>query len=392
MTGVNRELSAAVGPRHSLLKPCWAGIVIALCSLITVVNFFPPANVQYEVVSKIVVSRARLAQLQRLVTEDSELGRKGQSRYIQVKKLRILDRDVQHALINGSQDEEVVLLEVHSLWAGRTQEKTHREWLNIVSRLDPSTINDGELSKTSRFARWELEAAKHYSARHEFLSDSDELVQSQPTRNVFELANSSAPPTANLASFTRVMPSESGFENDTDSVADRLAANIKTAEETLASATLSIDEQLDIASGLLDFTSQPEISAHAGIIPNRVTGYLIVFGLAIGSVASWAQFRVQNGNVFDPVWVAKQLSESGIPIVLALELNEQDVRGWMSAANQTAIKAFRGSLDRLNSGAELLLGVWSLLIVARILLDPMWRNVLFENPLAAFGCLLGGLP
>ena len=72
-------------------RATWCGVVFALATVLTVLNFMPPFHIEYHVHSKVVVSETRLAQLRELAIADRQAVHKGERKRIQLLSVKVLD-------------------------------------------------------------------------------------------------------------------------------------------------------------------------------------------------------------------------------------------------------------------------------------------------------------
>ena len=92
--------------------------------------------------------------------------------------------------------------------------------------------------------------------------------------------------------------------------------------------------------------------------------------------------------------VADQLASRGLTIAAHLAIGGEDSEAgaWLDIASRQAVGAGRFTARHLIGVGEWLVGGWCLLIAGRFILDPLWRSVLLDSPLAALGRLISGLP
>lgn len=385
-------------------KATWCGIVFALAVLLTVLNCFPPFDIHYHVKTQVVISAKRLSQLEEKAQKDRSAVESGQYSRAQLMDVKILDRSTQPmadpgALLLGSDEgyseteQEIVLVELDSLWTAACSGDVHRKWIDAITRIDSPEIDDSQLASENRFAKWELTVAKHYANRHEFLAASGSTnpgpAKPESSGRTFELASNTSGTPASLASFGSPVPETAQSE-----VREILDQQVAAASSLVEETELAWREHNEQSSGMVEISGTPVIDTRASTIPVWMAASVLILGLSSGSIASWSWHRLQSGGAYDPSMIATQLEREGVPmagrIALAGEGASEDE--WFSKAGRRATEASRSAARNLVRFSEYVLTFWVAMIAIRILLDPMWRSVFYESPLAAFGRALAGLP
>ncbi len=391
----------AVESRWLVRRSTWCGIVFSLVVLITVLNFFPAINVQYVVRSKVVVSESRFSQLRELVKKDRLEVTSGNPKGMRLLEVVVLDRS-RSALASHTRakDEQLILVEVHSRWSQRPSEKSHAAWLEANTKVPASRLANSKLAQQGRIARWELQAAQHYAARHRFLRGKEEEPSITSDGRIFELprmvrdpkSHSGVP--ASLVSQRTVSPATESSGEATDGPTAQLERRIELARQRTAETELAWQREIEQSSGMLQVAGRPEVSTRTSLIPLWMATSVLILGLASGSTIGWIQHRLQSGGAYESKSVAHQLTFEGIPVVGRFELPvaETEQPDWIEIASRQAGSASRRVASQLTRLSEWALGFWCVLIVGRLALDPMWRSVLIESPLAALGRLVVGMP
>ncbi len=393
-----------------MLRATWCGVVFALATVLTALNFVPPFHIEYHVHSKVVVSETRLAQLRELAIADRQAVQKGEKKRIQLLSVKVLDLAEQtDSLGPESTAEQVILIEVGTLWRHRCTPQRHFTWLSNISKVGPARIASLPAAQTSRFARWNLQAAEHYQTQYKYLSSKQPLLEDLPPVNVasnqsppgFQLAGFSQPTTtpANRTSEMAVQPASAAGSEQSSAVGVsnpisnqefelQLSDQIKTAQEVIKQADVEVLAELERSSGTLQIAGVPVIAARSTSIPLWMAASILIVGLATGSTAGWFQYRAQSGGIYQPQQVAEQLALDSIPLVASLVLPSTDSRLPGAASAEVVRQGGR----HLGGLSEWVLTGWVAIAVARFLFDSVWRDVLVNSPLAALGRMLAGMP
>lgn len=372
-------------------RAIWCGIVFALSALLTVLNFAPPFEISYRVRSEVVVAAAKLGQLEASSKENASQVARGNLKPAQLVGLKVLDTSNQTISAPIATKQEIALVEFDSVWSHMCSTDAHDGWVKAITESTHAELQDSDLASQHRLAEWELLAAKHYRDRHEFLSGQAPSSDNSGGDS-YSLANhssSSNPPTG-FASFTR--PASSQGVNDLVHAA--LEDDVTAAQEKLEQAAGAWEELIEQSVGLVEIASRPEVITQARGIPVWMTLSIIVLGISAGIIATGLYFRLQSSGGYDPAKVANHLSELGIPVAghLHLPSDQLDLQGPVGRVIRL-LRSVRGILARnLIVFSETTLGIWVLLILLRLSVDGMWRQVFLDNPLAALGRVAIGLP
>jgi hypothetical protein len=371
-------------------RAAWCGIVFALAMVLTCLNFMPPIDVHYHVRSEVVVSETRLAQLREQAVRDRQALQKGELQQVQLLSVKVLDlAEPSEAETWTQTTDKVVLVEVGSLWKGRCTAERHYAWLKNISKLDPIQLSSLPAASAARFARWELEAARHYQSQHEFLC-AKELPQPDPTpgsdeqlpgRQTFQLASFSQPVDA---------PSATPGPQAAVDFSAELSAQIDEAQQRLAHAESSWLTAIEKSSGALQIAGLPVIAPRSTSIPLWLAASVLILGLATGSTAGWIQYRQHSGGACQPCRVAEQLALDSIPIAGTLRL--PTVGGDSSTTLALPQQLVNRTARRMTRLSEWAVTFWVIIATGRFFLDSLWRDVLVESPLAALGRLMAGMP
>jgi hypothetical protein len=398
---VSTASEPTVESRGLIRKAAWCGIVFALAILIGVLNLMPPVSVHYRIKSQVVISESRLNQLQQRTKADREKSRVGDADSIRLIQVNVLDHTRHEAsLTSKAEAQKVILVELLSDWSGRFSEENYLRWLEETTQARDSLTGDDAIADRARVARWELEAAKHYVARHKFLNEpvvAPEQVAEQPKEAAFDLVG--FPQTDAASRTVEAIPavhrnSLSNISEPNQAVQDQLVGQLKLAEQRAQAAELAWQQRRSQAAGLLQIASPPMITPKSNPIPWWMAISVIVLGVAAGSTAGWIQHRLQSGGAHDPSRVAEQLTLENLPVSLRLEIagEEVDQADWVEAASRRAGQTSRKTAQRLTQISEGALAFWVLLILFRLGTDSLWFKVMLDSPLAALGRLMAGMP
>jgi len=371
-------------------RATWCGLVFALAIVLTCLNFMPPIDVHYHVRSEVVVSETRLAQLREQAVRDRQAVQQGALQRVQLLSVKVLDlAEPSEAETWTQASEKVVLVEVGSRWQGRCTAERHYTWLKNISQPDPIKLSNLPAASAARFARWELEVARHYQSQHQFLC-SKELPQPDaapgsgeelPGRPAFQLASFSQP--VNAPASTSTSPAGIDFSAE-------LNAQVDVAQQRLEQAESSWLTAIEKSSGALQVAGLPVIAPRSTSIPLWLAASVLILGLATGTTAGWFQYRQHSGGDYQPCRVAEQLALDSIPIAGTLRLPA--VGGENDVAVLIPEKLVKRTAHRVTRISEWAVTFWVIIATGRFFLDSLWRDVLVESPLAALGRLMAGMP
>jgi hypothetical protein len=357
----------AIQTRQLARQAVWCGVVFGLATLITVLNVLPPIEVRYQVTSKVLVSHNSANSLQSQVDNKSPVDLDEPT----LAAVQIIDKSSSDHPVALASARPLVLLGVNSLWKSACSADELVQWLSNLAASQHHEVSV-DSSKELLVAQWQLEAAKHYQTQHEYLSSPEVGAD----RQVFQLASNSVPP-----------------EPTPSQVRRQLDAEVQGKQLRLA-GLLHQHNEAGSAQEKVELTDEPVIAPFCAWIPSWLALSIIVLGIAAGASAGWLHLRLQSGGVYDPNDVAIQLSKMGIPHIATVQLSadQLDEADWIGSATHSASEASRLSGRNLILISEVILGFWTLAIVARLCADPLWRSVLFDSPLAALGRLISGMP
>ncbi|MBX3422370.1 MAG: hypothetical protein KF752_12530 [Pirellulaceae bacterium] len=396
------RMDLAIYTRQIARQSTWCGVVFALAILLTVLNVLPPVPMHYRVEAKLMVEPARVEALMRNLKQATNLASPAW-----LQDFRVLDRtglkEQPTKILDGT---DRIYLTIRSIWHQRCDSDQFRSWVESITQLPSSQSRETQLVAAQRMARWELTAAEHYRAQHNYLSHSpSELAEQLEAKQLaFDTTQPALSDTMSDAAPARVTavgtgrlasaPLRTGHDYlDASRERDHLAQEVDRAKQGVVRSQAEVDLWMQRFLGQLQITDKPRITPIAGRIPVWIAASVIIVGLAAGASAGWFQWRLQSGGVHDPADVATHLASRGYSPLARIELPSDliDSTDWMEIAGRRASEAGRRTARNLIWLSELTLAAWCLLIAGRIALDPIWRSLAFDNPLAAFGRLVTGL-
>ncbi len=372
-------------------KSVWCGAVCALAVVLTSLNLYPPVDVQYKVSTRVVVAEARLEQLKAVLARDRKAMAAGRLRYVQLYKLNLLDE---------VKNDGLMLVELESLWTGRATSTHIEAWLSKVTQPDSRQLVNSEEACADRFARWQAETAKHYLKRHQYICSANKTTSS--AQNESQLASGPiaggvratfATMTTSGATGIAATPVSGQLEFDDPVRTEKtLTDSLKQAEAVAIKSQQMFTTALDKHAGAIEIVGTPRVRSKTSNIPLWMSASVIILAMATGAIASLLQYRIQSGGAFDPEFTAAQLKLDGLPVVAKLELAPLGHEP-SSRSAQGVLNAFKNATGRhLGQVGEVMLLIWCVAITCRMLFDPLWRSVVMDSPLAAFGRLVTGMP
>lgn len=143
--------SVQLAKDHAVLgKSIWCGTVFSLAIVLTVLNFLPPIDVGYRVTAQVVASPQRLAQLNEHLKRTQSGADQGSEAVL--LGVRLLDEHSSSTTESGkATSDRLTLIEVISLWPGRTTSGRVHRWLNELSKVDSRTIRQIDTAAAERF-------------------------------------------------------------------------------------------------------------------------------------------------------------------------------------------------------------------------------------------------
>ncbi|MFK7737572.1 MAG: hypothetical protein AB8B50_16170 [Pirellulaceae bacterium] len=385
-------------------KANWCGLVAALAVVLTALNAFPPADVYYRVTTELVVSSERVQAFENALAEDKTSVSEGQLKFVQLVDLNVLDKAEvldsasglgQPPAEDSEAEKELALLQVNSLWTGSYTNESHKKWLVGLGRVAEAPAEETELARENRYSKWLKSTSEHYLRRHDFIASASH-------DSAKDVAQNFAPATgtrASLASFSRPVSEDEASQDVTQAESSRdvrqqLELKVEEQRKQADAIEARLEEQQRQASGVLRFANRPQLSTGTGRIATWLTMSTLFLGVFSGAIARWAYLRLQSGGAWEPALVAEQLAKQGIPTtenLVIVDPSRQDAtrRDYLFSKLDSAGRMLSRNLILF---AEVVLGIWTILIAYRLLLDSLWREALYESPLVALAHVLSGMP
>ncbi len=384
--------SVQLAKEHAFLaKSAWCGLVVAVAVVLCSLNAFPPVPVNYRITTQVVATPLRLEQIRKQLKSDEAVGTK--ARLVSVQTL-----DAHTVNSKRRNSEHLTLVEVNSVWPSRTTGTELMQWLDEVSKVDAADLKQSDLTSAIRMAHWEVQAAEGYLTqfreRKQLMAanDADKSILNsvaktdKPAGSPMRLASmSSKSADDSLAS------SATGDSDDAETEA-RLIKALEAAKQAEKLATSQAQSQIAQVAGQLSISGAPKVRALPGRVPNYMIYSVIVLAFCGGAIGGWIHHSSQSGGVFYPTDVARAMSVLGLPILGAVRLKGIEPKNTSHSLLSNLTSGQRWIVQKLQLTAEVVVLFWCMTLVIRICLDPLWRTMLWDSPLAALGRLFLGLP
>lgn len=411
--------SVQLAKDHALLgRSVWCGMVCALVAVITVVNILPPAGVGYQVTNQILVSPKRFELLQQELKKSAP-----SSTEATLVDVKLLDEVKTQRLAN--QQESQVLLQVSSQWTERTTAPRVQKWLNAVSTVDERAVSHSDAARVQRFARWEVQVRQQYLQQHreallakkisEAEANADSLADSAKPKlpaniklasnpdkpkvkfaTLGEIKNSvgenSASQSANDGTLELSGPEPVEDASPSDDFEKQLRDELEQARRVEQDVAGELVSQAAQASGKLTLTKAGRVTAIPERMPRNQVLSIIVLAMAVGALGGWVNHRAQSGGSFRAVDVSRNLQLLGLPVLGKVSLPTSELAGVEGEVTRRFTDVRRYMMQQCLALAELMLLFWCLAILIRMVLDPLWRGLVWENPLSGLARLFVGLP
>ncbi|HBE68407.1 MAG TPA: hypothetical protein DDW52_09690 [Planctomycetaceae bacterium] len=421
VNAVSRTLETEVS-RLSLVDPSvesrrlrknawWCAVISGLLAIMSALNCFPPVDVKYKATSTVLLSKSRLAELKDLASADAGAWEAGEQQPILLMGFSVLDdasgatdaEQLSKLTETTSTVDDLLLVEVRTQWQANVSDDRLETYLG--EQTLPESLSSGavgresiaaaqSLEHTRQVANWRLKAAKHYLTRHRYLQASEHSQkQTASSRNTpsFSLASHRTTATAASVSVGGDAASEGTAVNDIEAT---LESRLLASQTQASQLEERWEQQRAVEAGALKLAQASEVTPASNAIPLWIATSIIVIGLSCGLCAGWFEHRIQAGNIFDARRVARQLAAAGVPTLGTVTLNNP--LGTEASIAERAVAGIGWSVTFLATNgrriAEWGLWFWVCIITLRLVLDPMWRTVLLDSPLAALGRTLVGLP
>lgn len=383
--------SVQLAKDHALLaKSVWCGIVFSLALVITVINVLPPVSVGYRISTQVLASPQRLQLLKHQLSAGQG---QADSHEALLLSVIVLDDDSHSSASRlGSDKEPLMLLEVISLWPSRTTTRQVHQWMNQLTKTDERSLRHIDAARAQRFARWEVQTRELY-LKHYQRTQSQESEEGT-VENAGQLQLTSAPdriPTkfASLSAPEIVTGNTHRPQVDVES---QLRHELEQAALREKNAAADVENQASKVAGVLNLTGSPRVHAAPGRMPASMILSMLILALAGGAIGGWANHRAQSGGTFFAKDVAANMQLLGLPVLGRLRLPTAHLHASEGIIKKRLTDYRRRIVQQWLALSEFVVLFWCLAIVIRMVLDPLWRAMLLENPLAALGRLFVGLP
>ena len=413
--------SVQLAKDHTLLgRSVWCGLVCALAAVITVVNLLPPAHVGYQVTNQVLVSPQRYELLKQELKKPAPSS--GEATLLSVKLL-----DDKSSRLNKPHEDQV-LVEVNSQWAARTSTPRLHKWLNDISTLNERSLSNNEAARIHRFARWEVQVREHYLDQHrqallaKKASESDaarnDIADAAPSKfpSNIKLASSPTKPRIKFATLGEskpaeadkgttgapVTPNEGALEligplteeapSPSDEFEKQLHQELEVAKRLEHDISGAVTHQAIEASGKLTLAGVGRVSAMPDRIPRNQVLSIFVLALAAGALGGWVNHRAQSGGTYLAADVSRNLELLGLPMLGNVRLPSSELTGVEGEVSRRFVDVRRWLMQQCLALAELVVLFWCLAILIRLVLDPLWRGLVWEDPLSGLARLFVGLP
>lgn len=381
--------SVQLAKDHAVLgKSIWCGTVFSLAIVLTVLNFLPPIDVGYRVTAQVVASPQRLAQLNEHLKRTQSGADQGSEAVL--LGVRLLDEHSSSTTESGkATSDRLTLIEVISLWPGRTTSGRVHRWLNELSKVDSRTIRQIDTAAAERFSRWEVQAQQHYLNHFQHTRPTEQR-EDRPVGRIVSMGESTPMRFASL-SLHRNTISDAQRAADAETEA-RLVQELDQATTRQKAAAAAAEKQVASMVGVLTISGSPRVRAQSSQVPSSLIFSVLILTVAGGALGGWAHYRAQSGGTFYASEVASSMSAQGLPVLGHLLIENREDASTSAVLGRRVTSYRRLAVKQLLALSELIVMFWCLAIVIRLVLDPMWRAMLGDNPLAALGRLFLGLP
>jgi hypothetical protein len=249
--------------------------------------------------------------------------------------------------------------------------------MSVGSENDRGTAT---ITRVVSQARWKLQVAEHALAR--FRLDCARLgLDLEPSKEAspFRLASQGAQ-NAKLC----------------DCEMHRsLCDEVETARKTLADEESASRCGMDRSPRLVSLIGTPRYVIRGGSLATGnavsllVVAFFIPFGIAMrGRFSDRTPSRHSDLMRSLRVMQIPYLGVLRVPAVNRLEKSSQELGSRERGENRIRSSKWLSNLYRWSDGV---LGIWIVCFMVRYLCDPLWRELLFQAPLAAFSSLLFGV-
>ncbi|MFO1063915.1 MAG: hypothetical protein U0892_08640 [Pirellulales bacterium] len=399
-----------------LQNAVWCGLVCSLSAVFTALNLCP-MEVRYQIDAQVLAGPEPLESLKR-IEEAKSAATVDASEEVsapQLVTMHVLDEKTLDRPYPGIADgEPLALLAVRSMWTSRTTTTRIREWLQDLSGSQATETARKSSTPEDRFATWYAETAAHYlnqvdRARERLVSSRDSATVPSAGLDADQTSPSSGIP----AKFASLDPSNSGTnalvstakseprgeaseelrEIDTIRQTLKLAIESSPAGPTRQKPVLAASLQMSQPKAVLAVSGSPRVHPIPAPLTSETFAGVLVLAMAVGAIGGWSCYRAESGGIHLPSEVSRDLELEGLPLVSVIALPLSNSTGdWIERTAAGAETLRRTAIRRLTAVCEFTLMFWCTALVVRAALDPLWRILLFDNPLAALSRMIIGMP
>ncbi len=417
----------------------WLSLVAAISVCLWAANWLPIQRVEYKLTTNIAISQHRLPILQGL--EGKSLVSESCSGF------SFVIHDVRCAVVEAGSavNSDLASARVTMVFNSRSRAGQLEMLLDQLTKPQVQSEECRQIIKQIQKERWILETALHSKKLYELDLKREKESQDASTVQLADTADSKlvskTPGTRfQLSSFVSRRPSRFGSAD----LAQQLETAIVKQSQKVQSLEISIDRLKAQTQGYLNFTGSPSVAPIAHAIPPIRLFVLASICFAVWFLLAWwarpwglhggRAARIGQGNLFNR-WVTfleatnqsrraqparksslpndsptgsvnKQRFEmAGIPFLgtvqVAVRKKDMELVPMASskvAENTSEPASFVPSpsysykalqlLRRLGEGSLVL---WFTILVARLMFDPAWRELVCVAPLAAIARLITGI-
>jgi hypothetical protein len=287
----------------------------------------------------------------------------------------------------------LMLLEVVSHWRSRTDSGRVHRWLSDLTKTDERTLRHFDAARAQRFARWEVQAHEHYLKHYRHTrSHEDADNGGEATAGPLQLTSATDRVPTKFASLSNPEIVTSANATTQVDIEKQLLQELEQAALREKNAAADVENQASKVAGVLNLSGSPRVHAAPGRMPTSMIASLFVLALAGGAIGGWANHRAQSGGTFYARDVAMSMQLLGLPVLGRVHLPVAHVSALDGILKKKLTDYRRRLVQQSLALSEFVVLFWCLAIGIRMVLDPLWRAMLWENPLAALGRLFVGLP
>ena len=420
----------------------WLSLVAAISVCLWAANWLPIQRVEYKLTSNLAISQHRLPILRGL--EGKSLISENCPGF-----LFVID-DVHCAAIEAGAavNSDLASARVTMVFNTRSRAGQLEMLLDQLTKPQMQSEECQQLTKQIQKERWILETALHSKKLYELDLTRERESREVSANQVADMADSSDSKSVSKTPSTRFQLSSfvSHRSNrlDVDDLAQQLETAIVKQSQKVQALEISIDRLKAQTQGYLNFTGSPSVAPIAHAIPPvrlfvlasicfaiwfLLAWWARPWGLHVGQATRmgkgipfhrWMNLLVANNQTLGAQSAGKSSSRStspagsvkkqrfemaGIPFlgtvqvtVCKQEMQEVPAVSFKMADKVSELTVLAPSQSHSDKAQQLLrrlgegsLVLWFAVLVARLMLDPAWRELVCVAPLAALARLIMGI-